>query len=233
MSGNTATVAWSKEQDNNTIFDKTELPIPDQPDEMNRSVSAKDRIKKQYKKITGISKKQLLVWLSRLVPGCAAFICIILLISLMADPSVWQTNDDASEADKLSRTTDRGTFVSIVIAFLLNLIGAFMFYIKVREALVVTNYGFILGPVIGYLLDQGVGTDQGCSTFGTAAGFDYTFSSLIGGDFMRYIVTVFLDLFISNPLQDILKTQVCTVYKLFSVYTVQIILCLIRWLKSV
>ena len=41
----------------------------------------------------------------------------------------------------------------------------------------------------------------------TPTGFEYTFSSLIGGNFLRYIVTVFLDLFISNPLQDILKVQ--------------------------
>jgi len=56
--------------------------------------------------------------------------------------------------------------------------------------------------------DQGIGTDEGWESFGTPKGFDYTFSSLIGGNFMRYIVTVFLDLFISNPLQDILKSQV-------------------------
>ncbi len=45
----------------------------------------------------------------------------------------------------------------------------------------------------------------------TAKGVSYTFSSLIGGNFMRYIVTVFLDLFISNPLQDTLKTQVAKI----------------------
>ena len=39
--------------------------------------------------------------------------------------------------------------------------GAFMFFIKVKESLVVTNYGFILGPVIGYMLDQAIGTDDG------------------------------------------------------------------------
>ncbi len=41
----------------------------------------------------------------------------------------------------------------------------------------------------------------------TAAGFSHTFASLIGGRFMRYIVTVFLDLFISNLLQDIENTS--------------------------
>ena len=208
-------IAWQKnEQENNEIINKKDqtdtidIAQLDNPSSMSRSQSAKERIQGSYKKIRGISKLQLLVWLSRLIPGGAAFACVIYLLVLMASPAVWQTNDDATEAEKLSRTADRGLFVSIVIAILLNLIGAFMFYIKVREALVVTNYGFILGPVIGFMLDQGIGTDEGWKSFGSAAGFDYTFSSLIGGNFMRYIVTVFLDLFISNPLQDILKTQV-------------------------
>ena len=99
-------------------------------------------------------------------------------------------------------------FVSIVVAILMNIVGAFMVYIKVRESLVGTNYGFILDPVMLFLLDQSVGTDEGWKTFGTVTGFNYTFSALIGGNFMRFIVTVFLDLFVANPLQDILKTQV-------------------------
>lgn len=211
MSGKTE-VAWEKGQNDNVIHNGqgiTELAIKSShPSDIEHERSATERLKNQYKRMRGISKKQLLVWISRLVPGVAAFICVILLIVLMATPSVWRTNADATDAEKLSRTTDRGQFVSIVIAILLNIIGAFMFYIKVREALVVTNYGFILGPVIGFLLDQGIGTDAGWSQGFTAKGFDYTMSSLIGGNFMRYIVTIFLDLFISNPLQDILKTQV-------------------------
>merc|ERR1712176_202121 len=130
------------------------------------------------------------------------------MLVLLASPSVWSRDPNVSEADKLSRTADRGLFVSMVIAILMNIIGAFMFYIRVRESLVVTNYGFILGPVIGFLLDQGIGTEEGWKYFGKSAGFEYTFSTLISGNFGRYIITIFLDLFISNPLQDILKTQI-------------------------
>ena len=95
-----------------------------------------------------------------------------------------------------------------MVAMLMNIIGAFMLWLKVKEGLVVTNYGFILGPVVGFMLDQGLATDVGFRDFMTANGFNYTFASLVGGHFIRYIVTVFLDLFISNPLQDIMKRQV-------------------------
>ena len=166
------------------LRDKCCIPIPDNPQMM------------------------FLVWLSRGLPLIAAFGCVIFIIVLLATPENWKTNRDATDADVLNRESNRGLLVSVIIAILLNLIGAFMFWLKVKESLVVTNYGFILGPVIGYLLDQAIGTDKGFRKFMTAGGVGFTFGSLIGGNFMRYIVTVFLDLFISNPLQDVMKQQV-------------------------
>eukprot|EP00483_Globobulimina_turgida_P012056 UN12078 len=150
----------------------------------------------------------ILVLISRIIPIGAALIALSYIIYLLANSDNWSTNPNSLDVEILRREASRGLFVSVLIAFLLNGIGAFMFYIRVRESLVITNYGFILGPVIGFMLDQAIGTDAGFKHFMTATGFAYTFSSLIGGNFMRYIVTVFLDLFISNPLQDVLKTQV-------------------------
>ena len=106
-------------------------------------------------------QKMVLVWISRIVPCFAAFFAVVYIIYLLAVPENWQTNSDAADADRLSRETNRGAFVSVMIAILMNIIGAFMFYIKVKEGLVVTNYGFILGPVVGFMLDQGIGTDEG------------------------------------------------------------------------
>ena len=105
--------------------------------------------------------KMSLVWLSRIIPVFGICFAIGYIIYLILDSENWETDPEASGAVKLRRETNRGLFVSVLIAMLLNFIGAFMFYIKVHEGLVVTNYGFILGPVIGYLLDQGIGTDDG------------------------------------------------------------------------
>eukprot|EP00485_Elphidium_margaritaceum_P017145 CAMPEP_0202734398 /NCGR_PEP_ID=MMETSP1385-20130828/188658_1 /ASSEMBLY_ACC=CAM_ASM_000861 /TAXON_ID=933848 /ORGANISM="Elphidium margaritaceum" /LENGTH=440 /DNA_ID=CAMNT_0049400759 /DNA_START=1741 /DNA_END=3063 /DNA_ORIENTATION=- len=152
---------------------------------------------------------RILLGLARFIPAFAVVFAFIYVIYLLATPANWSTSDDVEDAEILRRESARGSFVSVMIAALLNLIGAFMFYIKVKEGLVVTNYGFLLGPVIGYMLDQGVGTDVGLreTKAGLISGCQFTFGSLIGGNFMRYIVTVFLDLFISNPLQDVLKRQ--------------------------
>jgi len=148
-----------------------------------------------------------LVYIARAIIIVFVIGCLSFIIWLTTDEDTWSTDEDDSDADKLQREKNRGTLVSIAISALMNAVGCFMFYVKVKEGLVVTNYGFILGPVIGFLLDQGVGTDEGFRDFMTVDGFQYTFASLCGGDFIRYIVTMFMDLFISNPLQDIMKIK--------------------------
>jgi len=132
-----------------------------------------------------------------------------MIVSIACGDGTWATSANSSDEEKLAREKARGQLVSVAMSIMLNLVGWFMFKIKVKESLVVINYGFILGPVIGFLLDQAIGTDAGFSRWraSPAGGFNYTFSSLIGANFGRYIVTVLLDMFISNPLQDVLKRQ--------------------------
>eukprot|EP01084_Bolivina_argentea_P120404 213414_1 len=103
-------------------------------------------------------KLSLLVLISRIIPIGAALCAIGYIIYLLANSDNWSTNINSEDSEILRREASRGLFVSVLIAILLNCIGAFMFYIKVREGLVVVNYGFILGPVIGFLLDQAIGT---------------------------------------------------------------------------
>ena len=51
----------------------------------------------------------------------------------------------------LARKSNLCLLVCVVIAILLNLIAS-MFYLKMKESLLVTDYAFIFGPVIGYML---------------------------------------------------------------------------------
>jgi len=153
------------------------------------------------------NKTVVLVWIARFFPIFSGLYAVIYIITVSSNADNWKTNSSADDAEILRRESARGLFVSILIAILLNIVGAFMFHIRVKEGLVITNYGFILGPVIQFILDQAIASDAGFKDAFTSAGIAYAFSSLIDGNFMRYIITVFLDLFISNPLQDILKRQ--------------------------
>ena len=67
-----------------------------------------------------------LVWISRGLPCIAAFGCVIFIIVLLATPENWKTNRDATDAEVLNRESNRGLLVSVIIAILLNLMGALM-----------------------------------------------------------------------------------------------------------
>merc|ERR1719334_225637 len=77
---------------------------------------------------------------ARVIPAAFAVGAILYIIVLIANEDNWSTDEDDTDQVKLDRVKARGTFVSIMIAILMNIIGSFMFYIKVKEGLVVTNY---------------------------------------------------------------------------------------------
>ena len=156
-----------------------------------------------------VAAKTILILLARIIPFVALFGAIYMIVSLILTTKYWKTNKDDNNDEKEKREAERGVFVSLISGILLNVIGSILAYIGVKEGLIITNYGFILGPIIGFMLDQGVGLDKGLRKFkqNPIDGLLFTFGSLISGNFLRYIVTVFLDLFISNPLQDVLKSQ--------------------------
>ena len=154
-------------------------------------------------------KKNLLVYICRLLPFVGMIGAVYLMYTLWTDSENWGTKSTDKPELKSKRAANRMTFVSLVSAILLNIMGAVMAAMGIQEGLIVVNYGFILGPVIGFMLDQAIGLDNGLSAWKNSfmEGMKYTFESLSSANFLRYIVTVFLDLFISNPLQDVLKSQ--------------------------
>lgn len=117
------------------------------------------------------------------------------------------TDAGASTAKEVSeREKNRGLLVSLVSAFLLNAVGAVMANRGVPEGYIVLNYGFVLGPVIGYLLDVGIATEDGLRETKTGLpGALFALKSLASPKFYRYVITVFLDMFVSNPMQDAVK----------------------------
>ncbi len=158
-------------------------------------------------------KKNLLINFCRVIPIIFLIGAISYIIILLLDKKNWdttETNVDVNEELLSKRTTNRGTFVSICNSIFLSIIGAIMVNMGVREELVVVNFGFVFTPVMGYILDQAIGSDEGFSYFkknNLFVWFKYILKRLPEAAFFRYIITVLLDLFISNPLQDILKIQ--------------------------
>eukprot|EP01083_Nonionella_stella_P061579 160439_1 len=78
----------------------------------------------------------ILLWISRILPLLAAICAIGLVIFQLSNPDNWSSATHSDEAEKSRRQSERGTFVSILSAILLNIVGAIMLGMDVAEQLV-------------------------------------------------------------------------------------------------
>ena len=122
---------------------------------------------------------------------------------------------DNTKIDKIVTTIQdragaRGTIISILLSCS-AIIQAILKGMGASEPRLLLLYGFIMAAVIGYMGDQSYGTDEGFSLFKMGTKYDnimtgvylnlkFTLGKLVDDDFWRYVVTVFLDMFISGPL---------------------------------
>lgn len=141
---------------------------------------------------------------------------VLYLGYLITQPSIWKTDPESTDEEKLNRVQQRGTFVSLVSAILLSLIGILMVQNCVHNDVIEVYFGFLLAPVIGYVLDIGVGTDDGFR-FAQQGRYGewmrYMFASLWNFSFVRFVLTFVLDMFISKPLSAILKGYTLASYE--------------------
>uniref|UniRef100_A0A6C0KC47 Uncharacterized protein n=1 Tax=viral metagenome TaxID=1070528 RepID=A0A6C0KC47_9ZZZZ len=131
-------------------------------------------------------------------------------ISPLGSPDSWSPEPDNKKKSK-ENTHKRGTFLSALV----GIIGTIMIYILSNQAkagnesstmnAVLLWWGFIIGPIMGYLLDIGFGSEVGLANAFTMKGMRYTFGQLPSWNFFRYCVTVLLDIFISTPILDGIK----------------------------
>jgi len=120
---------------------------------------------------------------------------------------LWSTNDDAPPDIKEKRVTERGILTSLISAFFLTIVGIIMVYLKVPEYDIEVLFGFIFAPVFGFMLDVGIGTDEGLKRTKTNIlhGINYAMQSLTTSKFPRFVLTFLLDMFITKPIASVFK----------------------------
>lgn len=142
-------------------------------------------------------------------------------ISLGKDKSVMSWNPNVEDKEKINRTLKRGTIASMLM-IVSGVIQVSLRAFGGSKIMLLLLYGFFMANVVGFMTDQGFGTDNGFSLGeiarktsdkpnslparinGLAAKLRYVFGTLTTASFWRFIVTVFLDLFISAPIQSII-----------------------------
>ena len=149
------------------------------------------------------------------------FAGIYFMVNLNKDEITHSWKPDVEDETKIKRTENRGTIISMWI-MLSAVVQAVMKSCGASETMLLICYGFFMAAIIGFMGDQAFGTDEGYSlmTIGTRANnksgrmrgvatrIKYALGRLTSSEFWRYIVTVFLDMFISMPLQSVI-VSVC------------------------
>jgi hypothetical protein len=156
---------------------------------------------------TSIGKGFILVF-----PLVGLVLAIVYIKSLLSDPdgNLWKTKKCDNQEKKLKRASTRGQIVSSSL-MVLAIFQAFIKATNPPEKILLTTYGFLFASVVGYIGDQMIGTDEGMSLYqhknknisGNWA-YRYAMGTLGTGAFFRYMLTVFLDMFVSGCLIDIM-----------------------------
>lgn len=102
----------------------------------------------------GHSKSTIEFWVFviRVISLFGAAAVIWAFVSKTKDPENWSTDDNSNDDLVLRRTVARGSIMSTVKTIVCTCLGAYMVHVGVAEQLVVTNLGFVLNPVLGYML---------------------------------------------------------------------------------
>ena len=141
--------------------------------------------------------------------------CIVYVYSLKQDKSISDWKPNVTDDVKIKRTSYRGSIISIIL-MLSSLVQATLKGLGASPTMLLLLYGFFMASVLGFMGDQGYGTDEGFSLKeigkavkgntidGLGAQLKYIFGTLNTSSFWRFIITVFLDMFISSPIQSVI-----------------------------
>ena len=137
----------------------------------------------------------------------SSIIYFIYLIIQPADGKIFAnfSTADADAKEITRRSMARGTLVSVFSAFLLNILTwvltARSKNINETKNACAQYIGFIFGPVLGFMLDIGFGSEEGYQKLiHDPKWIFYFFGSLCTSKFCRYIITFLLDMFISDTI---------------------------------
>jgi hypothetical protein len=147
--------------------------------------------------------------------------CIFYINNLYKIQGTLEWLPNVTDNEKITRTKNRGSIISVLLMSS-AIFQAIFKSLGASSIMLLLLYGFIMASVIGFLGDQGFGTDEGFSLneisresfddpesfkaklAGVGATLKFMFGTLSTNKFWKYIITVFLDMFISSPIQSII-----------------------------
>lgn len=124
----------------------------------------------------------------------------LLLSTFVLSPETTSTNANDSDAVKKKRISSRGTISSLLSSIIYGVLnGMIDAKGKISPATSTALVGMFYGGTVGFLADISLGSDSGLrelkENFGGGIGF--TFGNMATGRYVRYLLTVIFDTFVS------------------------------------
>lgn len=128
--------------------------------------------------------------------------CVYLSVSTLGTNEAARAFDETDpDSVKIKRQQSRGTVASILVSLSFGLINFLVDYFgNVDPATSTALVGMTYGGTLGFLMDNALASDSGwalCRTQSPLSAWKYALGAMATGRYIRYGVTVLLDLFIS------------------------------------
>ena len=123
-----------------------------------------------------------------------------ILYKVIASQDDYVIPEDDEELS-IKRQESRGMTTSLIVALIFGTFSTLINTVsKVHLPTSTALLSLFLGNTVGFLMDNAMGTNEGLRKFqkeGFTSGIKNMFSSLASGKYLRYIVTVLLDVFVA------------------------------------
>lgn len=133
--------------------------------------------------------------------GVGGVLALYVMVSTMMDAASTNTDPTSPDRAKIKRQQARGTVASIIVSltfgilnFLVDLFG------DINPATSTALVGMVFGGTLGFLMDNALGSDEGFKLgveVGPFRAWRYALGLMTTGAYMRYTLTVLLDMFVS------------------------------------
>jgi len=142
---------------------------------------------------------------SNLISAIGIFIAVggtlgTILYKIIVNKEDYIIPEDDEELS-IQRQENRGMTTSLIVALVFGTFSTLVNTVsKVHLPTSTALLSLFLGNTVGFLMDNAMGTNQGLKKFqeeGFTSGIKNMFSSLASGKYLRYIVTVLLDVFVA------------------------------------
>ena len=140
---------------------------------------------------------------------------LLMVVPIVRKKGTFSTDVTSPDEEKNTRQANRGMLASVLVSIFFGGLNGFVDGTgNVDPSTSTALFGMLLGGTVGYLADNGLGSDTGLRIYqkeGIVPWMKFMFGKIATGSFLRYQVTILFDTFVSlilfKPLYEWMTTS--------------------------